>query len=165
MRLDDDIDELELRRECIKAVGHTQVVPYDAHEVVTDMAFLAVKVRVVRVVRHHRRGVVQYLPDIVPPRICIFAVLVWVHPPSIHVYLPAQVDQPPDALQETRVRRRAVVVPEYLPLMRLAERDVHDAHFVCVDDGEPVEHAEQHGQTRRVDHLAAPLPCIAHVRR
>ena len=119
MRFDDDIYKLELCGECVEAVWHARVVPYDAHEVVSDVALLVVKVWVVRVVRHHRCSVVQDLPDIVPPRICVFSVLVRVQAPSIHVHLPAQVDQPPDALQETRIRRRAVVVPENLPLVRL----------------------------------------------
>ena len=58
MRLNNDIDELELCREGVETVRHSRIVPYDADEVVTDVALFRVKLRVVRVVRHHRRGVV-----------------------------------------------------------------------------------------------------------
>jgi hypothetical protein len=58
VRLNNDIDELELCREGVEAVKHSRVVPNDAHEVVTDVALFRVKLWVVGVVRHHRRGVV-----------------------------------------------------------------------------------------------------------
>ena len=165
VRLDDDVDELELRRERVEAVGHARVVPDDPHEVVPDVPLFVVEVRVVLVVRHQRRGVVQDLPDVVPPRVRVLAVFVRVEPPGVHVHLTAQVDQPPEAFEEARVRRRAVIIAQDVPFVRLARRDVHDSDFVRVDDGHPVQRTEESGETGRVHHLASPLTDVAPVLR
>jgi hypothetical protein len=52
VRLDDDVYELELRRERVEAVGLARVVPDDAHKVVADVSLFVVELRVVLVVRH-----------------------------------------------------------------------------------------------------------------
>ena len=147
MRLDDDVHELELRRERVEAVGHARVVPDDAHQVVPDVPLFVVEVRVVLVVRHQRRGVVQDLPDVVPPRVRVLAVLVRVEPAGVDVDLAAQVDQTPEPLEEARVRRRPVVVSQDLSFVRLSRRDVHDPDFVRVDDGHSVQRTEKAGET------------------
>ena len=165
VRLDDDVDELELRRERVEAVRDPRVVPDDPHEVVPDVPLLVVKVRVVRVVRHQRRGVVQDLTDVVPPRVRVLAVLVRIEPSRVHVHLTAQVDQPSEPLEEAGVRRRAVVVAQDLPFVRLAGCDVHDPDFVRVDDGHAIQRAEKCRETGRVHHLASPLTDLAPVLR
>ena len=165
VRLDDDVDELELRRERVEAIGHARVVPDDPHEVVPDVPLLVVEVRVVLVGRHQRRGVVQDLPDVVPPRVRVLAVLVRVEPPRVHVHLTAQVDQPSEPFEEARVRRRTVVVAQDVPLVRLARRDVHDPDFVRVDNGHTVQATEKGGETGHVHHLASLLADLATVLR
>ena len=129
------------------------------------MSPLVVEVRVVLVVRHQRRGVVQDLPDVVPPRVRALAVFVRVESPDIHVHLTAQVDQPSEPFEEARVRRRTVVVVKDTLFVRLARRDVHGSDFVRVDDGHSIQRAEKGGETGRVHQLASPLADLAPVLR
>jgi len=47
VRLDDDVDELELCRERVEAVGRASVDPDDPHEVIPDVPLFIGEVRVV----------------------------------------------------------------------------------------------------------------------
>ena len=104
MRLDHDVHELELGRERVEAVGHARVVPDDAHEVVSDVSLFIVELWVVFVVRHERRRVVQDLADVIPPRVCVFAIFVGVKAAGVDVQLSAQSDEPAEPFEEARVR-------------------------------------------------------------
>ena len=51
------------------------------------MLHFVVEVRVVLMVQHQCCGVVQDLPNVVLPCICVLAILIWVEPPSLHIHL------------------------------------------------------------------------------
>ena len=147
VRLDDDVHELELRRERVEAVGPARVVPDDAHKVVANVSLFIVEMRVVLVVRHQGGRVVQDLANVVPPRVCILAIFVGVEAPDVDVYLSAQSDEPTDPFEEACVRWRTVVVAKDVPFMRLARRNIHDSDFVRVDDGHPVQRTKKGRET------------------
>ena len=87
--LDDDVDELVLRRERVEAVRNARVVPDDADKVVADVPLFVVKVRVVLVVWHQCGGVIQNLANVVPPSVRVLAILVGVKAASVNVNLTA----------------------------------------------------------------------------
>ena len=113
-----------------------------------------VKVWVVLMVQHQHRSMVQDLPDVVPPCVCILAILVQVEPPSLHVHLTVWVDQPSEPFKEACIYWQAMVVAQDILLVHLARCDIHDSNFVCVNDGHLVQVQKK---VRRLDMSTALL--------
>lgn len=151
MRLDDDVQELELCRERIELVWPAPIVPHDPDVVVADVSLLVHAVFVVGRVGHHCGGMEEDLADIIPPRVSIFSVFVRVQAPSVDIDLPTEIDETPNSFKETGICRGAVGISEDLKLVGLARGDIHNTDFVCVDDGRTVKVSEEGRKGRLVD--------------